>query len=179
MFDAFFSKASMTGSYKPVLLDALVDAACCYGKEKSVKRGWIKFEDDKIHLKLDFIAARFALHYWEVYPFVFRHMGGGNSRKDRHDHDIRMVRLIGEHSRDRHYQVPDLDELQSSEMRELRHDIIQHALKPDVLGKLAKDLKGSYTYESGADHITLNADFVEYMKRNSKDLRDKIKAISY
>ena len=176
IFDKFFRRAVMVGSYKPVLLDALVDAACCYGKEKQIKRGWIKPEDGKILLSLDFIAAKFAVHYWEVYPFVFRHMAGGSSSKDKQDHDIRMVRLIGKHSKDRPHEIPGLEELAGSKMNKLRRDIIQLALRPHVLKKLAKDLDYSYDYKPRDDYITLDGEFVEYMRLNSKQLKKRIQS---
>lgn len=174
MFARFFRDATkMSSSYKPVFVYALVDAALLCGGKKPTGHKWIECKDDKIILKLDFIAARFAYYYWNIKQFDFRHMSKKMASKQNPTHDVNMVKLIKIFSK-KYSKIPDIKELESSKMEKFRKDIIRDAIKPEVLKKLLHDLKKLYEHKTGTDFITFDASLASYMKSNSNFLRSNL-----
>lgn len=171
MFDEFFRDGPMAGSYKPVLLDALIDAASYV--EARRKRDWININGDEIRLELDFIAARFALHYWEVHPFVFRHIAQGGTGKGSAKYDLKIIKIIRKHFKAPD-KIPDIKYLESPDRRNLRREIIRDAIKPYVLPNLLNDMPGLYNYKRGENHITFDAGLSAYMDSHAALLRRKI-----
>ncbi|CAI9831764.1 hypothetical protein IBTHAUMO2_410011 [Nitrosopumilaceae archaeon] len=168
----FISKVPMTSSYKPVLLYALVDAAYYCDGKKPIGHKWINFEGSKIRLDLNFIAARFALYYWEVYPLVFRHMAQEGSGKGGTKYDPEIMKIIRKRFKTR--EIPDLKELEGDGMQKLRRDIIRDAITPHVLPNLLKNMRGLYVYKRGDNYITFDTDLAEYMNSDPEKLKGLI-----
>ena len=96
MFDNFLRRGIMASTYKAVFLRSLVDIGR-YGDNDLVGKQWIRQDDGKIKLDLDFIAIRFIKYYWDMeIAFKMRHMP---ERMADHNHpkkDVLIVELIRE-----------------------------------------------------------------------------------
>lgn len=173
VFEKFFAgNVPMTSSYKPVLLCTLTDAAYyCSGKEPAGYK-WIEFDGSKIRLGLDFIAARFALYYWEVYPFFFKHMAQEDSDKDKPRYYPEIMKIIRDNFQI--HEIPNLTKLQDVGMKEVRQKIINTAITPEVLPNLLHDIPDLYEIGPGSNQITLDATLAEYMNSDQDYLRDEI-----
>ena len=95
MFNEFFDGASMAGTYKPVLLSALVDIAA--RKEGGVldAKGGVSTEGGRVRVDLDLVAAPFAKFYWDmVAGFRPRHTPVRMADADNPSRDVNIVDLI-------------------------------------------------------------------------------------
>lgn len=96
MFNSFFETATMVGTYKAVFLKSLADIGD-YGKKDLVGNEWICPQDGKIHLDLNFIAARFAKYYWDMeIAFGMRHIPMGMASRTSPKDDVAMIKLVRE-----------------------------------------------------------------------------------
>ena len=74
MFNRFFEKGKMAGTYKAVFLRALTDIGK-YHRDDLIGKQWIHHDGDEVQLDLDFIASRLAKYYWDMeIAFGMRHM---------------------------------------------------------------------------------------------------------
>lgn len=95
MFNEFLDGASMAGTYKPVLLSALVDIAA--RKEGGVldAKGGVSTEGGRVRVDLDLVAVPFAKFYWDmVAGFRPRHTPVRMADADNPSRDVNIVDLI-------------------------------------------------------------------------------------
>ncbi len=96
MFNDFFKKGLMVGTYKAIFLRALTDLGR-YGDPDLVGNQWIHHEDNKIRLDLDFIAIRFAKYYWDMeVAFKMRHIPENMADVNNPENDLLIVKLIND-----------------------------------------------------------------------------------
>ena len=94
---------------------------------------WIKrTPDNKLQVDLEFLAIRFAKYYWDMY-YRFR------LRQSHNPSDVNIHKFF-EDTEKNLLRPPTLEDLADAEHQELRRNIIRRSIKPEVLGKLNKDL---------------------------------------
>ena len=95
MFDGFFRKPNMAGTYKPVLLAALVDIAARKSGGPLDAGGWISGGDGRVRVDLELVAVPFAKYYWDmVAGFGPRHTPVRMADPDDPGRDVNIVGLI-------------------------------------------------------------------------------------
>ena len=95
MFDGFFRKPNMAGTYKPVLLAALVDIAARKSGGPLDAGGWISGGDGRVRVDLELVAVPFAKYYWDmVAGFGPRHTPVRMADPDDPGRDANIVGLI-------------------------------------------------------------------------------------
>ncbi len=164
MFNRFFNNANrMSSTYKPVFLRALLDIGNLHDSKKDlIGQQWIKREDDKIHVNLNFIAVRFAKYYWDM-EYSFR------LRQSQDPQDANITRLIKAiHEPDK--KPPTIEELASDAMQEFRTSVINRSIKPEVLVHLKTDMNDLYK-KTDAKTIVLDDDIVEFLHKHKILLR--------
>ncbi len=96
MFNNFFKRGLMVGTYKAVFLRALTDLGK-YGDPNLVGNQWIHHEGDKIHLDLNFIAVRFAKYYWDMeVAFKMRNIPENMADINNPENDLLIVKLVNQ-----------------------------------------------------------------------------------
>jgi hypothetical protein len=118
---------------------------------------WIKRTTaDKLQLELDFPAIRFAKYYWDMY-YKF------NLRQSHTLSDVNIHKFF-EDTEKNLLRPPTLEDLADAEHQELRRNIIRRSIKPEVLGKLNKDL-GLYEIVKGKDYILFEYGIIEFFQK--------------
>lgn len=156
MFTRFFNSSKMSSTYKPVFLKALLDVGDLDDPSKAGKivgRKWLREEDGKLFVKLDFVAVRFAKYYWDM-EHTFK-------LKQSHSPDDANVLKIIRGALDHHKKPPTVAALANDRMAGFRTDVIQRSIRPQVLKRLPNDMPSLYKKEN-ANEISLGAEIVEY-----------------
>ena len=190
MFSRFFKNLNMSSTYKPVLLGAIVDVAKWGTDERLAGGQWVREEGGRVHVGLDFLAARFAKFYWDIaVGFSMRHTPERMADQDDPGKDANIVGIIRDEieaaraGQDSHgagkgppiVEPPSLEELASEGMGQFRRRVITEAIRPEVLGHLHGSAPGLYERPHGRDYIVLEADMVEYMRDAEHMLRASLK----
>jgi hypothetical protein len=131
------------------------------GKQNNVKKllghQWIKrTPDDKLQVELDFLAIRFAKYYWDMY-YRFR------LRQSHTPSDVNIHKFFID-TDENLLRPPTLEDLANEKHQELRRNVIKMSIKPEVLGKLNKDL-GLYEIVKGKNHILFEHAIVEFFQK--------------
>lgn len=174
MFNVFFSRRiSMSSTYKPILLRALLDMGDLDDPKKRhvlVGREWLKRSGGRLEVDLNFVAARFAKYYWDMeYSF--------HLKQAVHPKDASIVRLIKEqHMSRKKPQPPTVDELAGDGMAGFRKDVINRIIKPQPLRYLLTDMPYLYV-KSSHNSISFDEDIVEFMHKHRTVLRKGINNI--
>ena len=117
---------------------------------------WIKRTSDKLQVDLEFIAIRFAKYYWDM-NYRFR-LKQSPSRPDVNIH--KFFKDTGENL----LRPPTLEDLANEKHQKLRRNVIRSSIKPEVLGKLNKDL-ALYEIVKGKNHIIFEQGIVEFFQK--------------
>jgi hypothetical protein len=137
-FGIFFRSADFSSSYKPVFLKSIMDLAEYHDDEdqnstKLIGYQWIKrTTSDKLQLELEFLAIRFAKYYWDMY-YKFR------LKQSHTPLDVNIHKFFKDTDKNL-LRPPTLEDLADEKHHELRKNVIKSSIKPEVLGKLNKDL---------------------------------------
>jgi 5-methylcytosine-specific restriction endonuclease McrA len=123
---------------------------------KLVGYQWIKRTTDKLHVELDFLAIRFAKYYWDMY-YRFR------LRQSHNPSDVNIHKFFKDTDKNL-LRPPTLEDLANQKHQELRRNVIKRSIKPEVLGRLNKDL-GLYEIVKGKDHIIFEHGIVEFFQK--------------
>lgn len=166
MFSTFFHNSSrMASTYKPVFLRALLDVgdlADSNQSDKLIGKNWLKKEDGRLLINLNFIAVRFAKYYWDMeYSFHLR------QSQDRQDANI--TRFI----REKHIpkkKPPTLISLTKDDMDSFRKLVISKSLRPEVLVHLKTDMDDLYK-KIDANTISVDEDLVNFLHIHKTSLR--------
>lgn len=95
MFNKFLGVANMAGTYKPVLLSALVDVAARKEGGELDAKGGVSAEGGRMRVDLDLVAVPFAKFYWDmVAGFRPRHTPVRMVDADNPNRDVNIVGLI-------------------------------------------------------------------------------------
>lgn len=155
MFNAFFKKADMASTYKPVFLAGLVDIAARKAGGPLDVDGWIRSDGDgRVRVDLELAAIPFAKFYWDMLAgFGPRHTPIGmaddkNRRKDL----VNIVKVINEEIMRRKRgglhagepgggAPPTLKELASDGMAEFRKKVVKKSIKPEVVKHLSSNAR--------------------------------------
>jgi hypothetical protein len=111
---------------------------------------------DKLQVELDFLAIRFAKYYWDMY-YRFR------LRQSHNPTDVNIHKFFKDTDKNL-LRPPTLEDLADKEHQELRRNIIKRSIKPEVLGKLNKDL-GLYEIVKGKNYILFEHGIVEFFQK--------------
>ena len=163
MFNRFFNSARMSSTYKPVFLKALLDVGDLYDKPKTkiVGGNWLNYKNDRLFVKLDFIAVRFAQYYWiSVHKFKLR--------QSQDPGDANILKTISD-ARDSNKKPPTIKALSHERMSEFRTKVIRESINREVLVHLKKDMPTLYKKENSTE-ISLDQGIVEYAHQNKKAL---------
>jgi hypothetical protein len=158
----FFRNTDFSSSYKPVFLKSIIDLADYdEGEQNNVKKllghQWIKrTPDDKLQVELDFLAIRFSKYYWDMY-YRFR------LRQSHTPSDVNIHKFFKD-TDENPLHPPSLEDLADEKHQELRKNVIKRSIKPEVLGKLNKDL-GLYEIVKGKNHILFEHAIVEFFQK--------------
>lgn len=190
MFSEFFRNLNMSSTYKPVFLWAIVDVAKYGTGERLVGRQWVREEEGKVYVELDFLAARFAKFYWDIIVgFEMRHTPERMPDQDDPEKDVNIVGIIrdeleaAKEGRDGDsagagqpaVKPPSLEELASERMGPFRRKVIAEAIRPEVLRHLHDSAPGLYERRHGKSYIVLDMGMVEYMRDAEHTLRAALK----
>ena len=169
-FGAFFRSADFSSSYKPVFLKSIMYLGD-YDEHNTTKLlgyQWIKrTQDDKLQVELDFLAIRFAKYYWDMY-YRFR------LRQSHNPSDVNIHKFFKDTDKNL-LRPPTLEDLADEKHQEIRRNIIKSSIKPEVLGRLNKDL-ALYEIVKGKNHIIFEHEIVGFF-RNFKGILNP--AINY
>jgi hypothetical protein len=159
-FSSFFRSADFSSSYKPVFLRSIMDLADYdYDNNSATKllgHQWINRTQSKLQVELDFLAIRFAKYYWDMY-YRFR------LRQSHTPLDVNIHKFFKD-TDENLLRPPTLEDLANKKHQELRRNVIKNSIKPEVLGKLNKDL-GLYEIVKGKNHIIFEQDIVEFFQK--------------
>lgn len=163
MFNRFFNSVRMSSTYKPVFLKALLDVGDLYHKPKTriVGGDWLNCKNDRLFVKLDFIAVRFAQYYW-ILTHKFK------LRQSQDPGDANILKTISD-ARDSNKNPPTLKALSHERMSEFRATVIRESINREVLVHLKKDMPDLYKKESSTE-ISLDKRIVKYAHENKKAL---------
>ena len=169
MFAKFFNSAKMSSTYKPVFLKALLDVGDLADESKAGRivgrqwlqrsdgRSWISKSDGRLFVDLNFIAIRFAKHYWDMeYRFKLK--------QSPQPGDANILKAIND-VRDPRQKPPTIKALAGPSMSGFRTRVIRDSIKPEVLVHLKTDMPSLYRKES-TNRISLHPTIVEYANRN-------------
>ena len=161
MFNQFFMRGKMSSTYKPVFLKCLLDLSKYHvGGSNSNLAGskWIEVDGDVLTLDLNFIAARFAKYYWDM-EHSFRLKQSPNRT------DASIVRIVRERHKLRSYKKPPtVGELSTRANEDLRKNVINSSIKPQVLKYLLTDMKNLYIRQKGTNKIVFNTNIIAFLK---------------
>lgn len=161
MFGAF-AKGRMSSTYKAIFLKCLLDLRHYdqrAAKKRRDKKGWVKISNSEIKLDLNFIAARFLKYYWDMeYGFGFK------QTSDKHDARIQAI-IKG--LKQKYPKPPTRAQLVSDSNVTIRKDVINEAMKPEVMKHIVKkDMPGLFRHETGSMHITLDSRLIGFFNRH-------------
>ena len=95
MFNGFFKRPRMAGTYKPVFLAALVDIAAREEGGPLDAGRWLSTEGGRVRADLELVAVPFAKYYWDMAAaFDPRHTPARMADPDNPGRDINIVRVI-------------------------------------------------------------------------------------
>jgi hypothetical protein len=154
-FSVFFRNADFSSSYKPVFLKTITDIAD-YGDAKLIGGEWLSKKDDKLVVELDFLAARYAKYYWDMY-YKFR------LRQSHNPSDVNIHKFFKD-SEQNPLKPPTLADLADEAHKELRSNVNRRSIKPEVLTKLNKDL-GLYEIIKGKNYIVFDFGIVVFLAK--------------
>jgi hypothetical protein len=157
-FGSFFRSADFSSSYKPVFLKSIM-ALADYDERNATKLlgyQWIEETSDRLQVELDFPAIRFTKFYWDMY-YRFK------LRQSHTPSDVNIHKFFTD-TDENLLRPPTLEDLANKTHQELRRNVIKRSIKPEVLGKLNKDL-GLYEIVKGRDHIIFKHDIVEFFRK--------------
>ena len=157
MFNRFFNKGRMSSTYKQVFLRSLLDVGDMNDPERAkrlVGREWLRMENGKLLLDLNFIAIRFAKYYWDM-EYSFR------LRQSQDPEDANITRLI-RRTHDPGKKPPTIQDLSDDGMESFRKAVINKSIKREVLVHRLTDMKGLYK-KIDAYTISLEADMVPFL----------------
>ena len=183
MFNRFFERGRMAGTYKVVFLRALTDVGK-YHQDDLIGKQWIRHYGDEVRLDLDFIASRLAKYYWDMeIAFGMRHMPERMADADEPTADMGIIKLIrketerGGFSQGGHHasEPPTLVRLSSASMADFRADVIRHAMV-EVLKNLPNDMPELYWRVKGQHYIVFEPELIEFMRDFSPVI---IRALNY
>ena len=185
MFNWFFERGKMAGTYKVVFLRALTDVGK-YHRDDLIGKQWMHHDGDEVRLDLDFIASRLAKYYWDMeIAFGMRHMPERMADVDEPSADMGIVKLIRKEmelerkkgAQDAHHipKPPSLVRLSSMSMADFRTDVIRYAMV-EVLKNLPNDMPKLYERVKGQRYITLEPELIGFMRDFSPVIK---KALNY
>ena len=164
MFAKFFNSTSMSSTYKPVFLKALLDVGDLEDESKAGRivgrqwlrrsdgRPWLGKSDGRLFVDLNFIAVRFAKYYWDMeYSFKLRQSNSGNAAI------LGAIRRM--HNPDE--KPPTARTLAEDRMSEFRASVIRTSITKYVLDRLLTDMPRLYKKE-GANEISLDPGITRY-----------------
>jgi len=170
MFNAFFSRAKMTATYKTVLLRSLLDLGrySIQGSNSDLRGSkWIEVDGNTVVLDLNFIAARFIKYYWDMdHSFKLKQTTNPN--------DASIVQIVRKYrKKGKLKKPPTLDELVSDSSKQIRQETIAllkkqplHYLKKSNMQKLYKLLPDS--------KIKLNTNIIPFLKQHRIIIRNSL-----
>ena len=183
MFNRFFEKGKMAGTYKAVFLRALTDIGK-YHRDDLIGKQWIHHDGDEVQLDLDFIASRLAKYYWDMeIAFGMRHMPERMADADEPSADMGIIKLIHKEMErkkcaqggDSMSRPPSLVLLSSMSMADFRGDVIRYAMV-EVLRNLPNDMPELYQRVKGQRYIILEPELIGFMRDFSPVIK---KALNY
>ena len=169
MFEHLFTKSvNMSSTYKPVFLRALLDVGdLADSGKKLIGSEWLRQENGRLLVDLNFIAARFAKYYWDMeYSFHLRQAQGKS--------DAKINTLIKERAKFMK-NPPTVARLASPDMADFRKKVIGSSLRM-VLEHLPTDMPDLYRKEGSI--IKCDADLIEYLHENKAELRDRLNGMT-
>ena len=157
-FGIFFRSPEFSSSYKPVFLKSIMDLADYdeHNPTKLLGHQWIKGTTDKLQVELEFPAIRFTKYYWDMH-YRFR------LKQSQNPSDVNIHKFFKD-TDENLLRPPTLEDLVNEKHRELRRNVIRSSIKPQVLGKLNKDLE-LYEIVKGKNHIIFEHGIVEFFKK--------------
>lgn len=165
--NAFFSGTGMTATYKPVFLRWLLDLGKydVHGHNGGLPGSeWIAVDGDTVTLDLNFVAARFLRHYWDMDDSF-------HLRQTSNPGDAVIVQIVREGRRARKSSgPPTLEELASPSGRALRRETLTRVIKKQALTYLQDDMTSLYSWKPGSDVITLCTDTIPFFRRHRETI---------
>ena len=160
MFTRFFNSARFASTYKPVFLRSLLDVGDLFDESKESKivgRKWLRCDNERLLVDLNFVAVRFAKYYWDMdYSFKIK------KSQDRQDANIlKIIRNESAYKK----KPPTTKALASSRMSEFRTRVISKSIRPEVLIHLKTGMDDLYTKASTSE-ISFDRKIIPYIKRN-------------
>jgi hypothetical protein len=161
-FNSFFNSEKLSSTYKPVFVKSLI-AISDYDEQnlqRLIGQQWIKRENDKLRVDLNFIALRYIQYYWEFY-FKFK------LKQSHSPQDANINKIFRKLQNDP--KTPSLKSLASDDFSTLRKEVIKNSIKPEVLIHLDKQ-KDLYERIPNEDYILVDyriAPFLKKIQRNS------------
>ena len=156
-FNSFFNSEKLSSTYKPVFVKSLIPISEYDDQNMYALIGyqWVRKEQDKLKVDLNFIAVRYIKFYWELY-FKFK------LRQSHTPQDVNINKIL--EKQNDHPKTPTLKTLASDEFSDLRKQVIMNSIKPEVLVHLdaQNDL---YTRISGEDSIWMNFSLVSFFRK--------------
>lgn len=157
-----FAKGKMSSTYKAVFLKCLLDLRH-YDKgaktKQASKKEWVRISNGEIVLDLNFVATRFLKYYWDMeYGFGFK------QTSDRHDTRIQTIIKGLKH---KYPKPPTRAQLASNNNFNVRKNVIDEAMKPEVMKHLTKiDMPDLFSHEKGSTFIILDSKIMGFFNRH-------------
>lgn len=165
-FNSLLSRPKLSGTYKLILTKCLLELSEYSKQNKNVLVGyhWIIEEDQTLKIDLNFVAIRFIKYYANLY-FKFR-LKQSHNPTDANIHSILEKYKNQIDLRVQKINSPDkfLKLMTSDEFKELRKEVIQKSIKPEVLVHLDHE---NYLYKRipHENYIVVKTSVIHFLKR--------------
>lgn len=156
-FNSFFNNEKLSSTYKPVFLKSLLDISDYddeFAEGKLIGNLWIEKDDERLRINLNFIAIRYIKYYWE-FLFKFK-LKQSHSPLDANINTI--LRKVNKEPK-----TPSLELLASEGFIELRKEVINRSIKPEVLVHL-DPIGDLYKRHERSDSITVDMSLIDFLK---------------
>ena len=156
-FNTFFNSEKLSSTYKPFFVKSLV-AISDYDEQnlrKLIGHRWIKRQDHKLRVNLNFIAIRYIQYFWDLH-FKFR------LRQSHSPQDANINKIFGDLKNIRRTPTP--SSLAGEEFAALRDEVIRNSIKPEVLIHLDKQ-KDLYERVLHEDYIVVDYSIVPFFAK--------------
>jgi 5-methylcytosine-specific restriction endonuclease McrA len=156
-FNSFFNSEKLSSTYKPVFVKSLISISDYdeQNLQRLVGQQWIKRENDKLRIDLNFIALRYIQYYWEFH-FKFK------LKQSHSPQDANINKIFRKLQNDP--KTPSLKSLASDDFSTLRKEVIRNSIKPEVLIHLDKQ-KDLYERIPQEDYIIVAYSIVPFLKK--------------
>lgn len=125
------------------------------GQHRLIGNYWIVKRADKLEVNLNFIVIRYIKYYWEFF-FKFK------LRRSHSPLDANVNRILGQFRSEP--RTPSLESLLTDKFVQLRKEVIEKSIKPEVLIHL--DPQGElYKRISGRDIVIIDLSLIHFFRR--------------